>query len=323
MWVPPKSVQLNAELGLALRVFNEESRGLKRPGGTEIGVARAVQLSSGKPVTPRAAKRMSAYFSRHQKDKQAAGWGDEEKPSPGYVAWLLWGSDEGWAWANRLVAEMKRSKLKKNPYELDRLEEIADEGYGNFEDYFEESAAGELDPEVPYYGRNVIWDGIDGRMLRVYPRYARVMPENIFDPDKLAAVRDGITYADDRVVFTAPYGEATVIGPSEIKESIELADEYPDFVLTTGDIELDSWLEDPETYRDEDQQEFMQDLNKAMARGDGDLGKILVTMRDGNHRAFGAFLAGEPYIYSILYENQFQDLDPNDLRDSTIIESLE
>lgn len=107
-WVPPSAVQSNAEEGLALRAYNESARGLKRPGGTEIGVARAVQLSSGAPITPRAAKRMVAYFSRHQVDQQAQGWGDLERPSPGFVAWLLWGGDEGWAWARQLVAQMQQ-----------------------------------------------------------------------------------------------------------------------------------------------------------------------------------------------------------------------
>lgn len=76
-WISPKSVRDASAFGLALRVFNEEVRGPKRPGGTDIGVARAVQLSSGEPITPRAAKRMAAYFSRYQKDKSANGFGDE------------------------------------------------------------------------------------------------------------------------------------------------------------------------------------------------------------------------------------------------------
>lgn len=107
-YAPPKAVQRNAELGLALRIYNEEVRGLKRPGGTEIGVARAVQLVSGKPITPRAAKRMVSFFRRHETYKQTEGWGDPDEPTPSFVSWLLWGGDEGWAWTKSLVARMKK-----------------------------------------------------------------------------------------------------------------------------------------------------------------------------------------------------------------------
>lgn len=111
-WVPPQAVQANAEEGLALRAYAEEELGRSRPGGTDIGVARAVQLSRGKPVWPRTIKRMASYFARHEPDKRASRWGDFERPSPGFVAWLLWGGDEGRAWAQRLKGLMA---AKGNP----------------------------------------------------------------------------------------------------------------------------------------------------------------------------------------------------------------
>ena len=37
-------------------------------------------------------------MARHEVDKRGAHFGDEENPSPGYVAWLLWGGEEGKAW---------------------------------------------------------------------------------------------------------------------------------------------------------------------------------------------------------------------------------
>jgi hypothetical protein len=112
-FTPPKKVQLAAELGIGLRIYVEEVLGRKRrPGGTEIGVARALQLAWGRKLTPRGLRRMKSYFARHAVDKSAKGWGDEDNPSPGYVAWLLWGGDEGSRWATRMVAEMDR--FKKN-----------------------------------------------------------------------------------------------------------------------------------------------------------------------------------------------------------------
>jgi len=42
---------------------------------------------------------MVSFFARHEVDKRAKNFGNEENPSAGYVAWLLWGGDEGRAWA--------------------------------------------------------------------------------------------------------------------------------------------------------------------------------------------------------------------------------
>ena len=89
---PPQSAADNAAKGLALR---------KRfgRGGTEIGVARAEELVARTPLDPSVVKRMVSFFARHEVDKRAKNFGNEENPSAGYVAWLLWGGDEGRAWA--------------------------------------------------------------------------------------------------------------------------------------------------------------------------------------------------------------------------------
>ncbi len=210
-------------------------------------------------------------------------------------------------------------RLYKNPGDYELLDELADEGIGDFEEYYPQSAAGELEPSDPFYGRNVIWDGISGRTLRVYADYARAIDGNIFDPDKLSAVRDGIIHAPNRTVLTAPYGTVSVVTPQDIKESIEYADDYPDYVLTTGDSDLDDYLVDPDDFDEEEQAESEELLTEAVANGEGDLGKLVYTIRDGNHRAFGALLAGEPYIWMILEDNQFQDLDPSKYPDDQLI----
>ncbi|MGE7468918.1 hypothetical protein ACQKLX_05740 [Bosea sp. NPDC003192] len=48
-------------------------------------------------------KRMVSYSARHAVDKQAKGFGDSREPSAGYIAWLLWGGDEGCDWAKREI----------------------------------------------------------------------------------------------------------------------------------------------------------------------------------------------------------------------------
>jgi hypothetical protein len=97
---PPDSVRNNAKRGLELR----EKHGR---GGTEVGVARARDLSGGRSVSLETIRRMVSYFARHEVDKKGEGWG---KDSAGYIAWLLWGGDAGRSWANGINNESKKKE---------------------------------------------------------------------------------------------------------------------------------------------------------------------------------------------------------------------
>lgn len=93
--VPPQAVADNAARGLAYRAkFGR--------GGTEIGVARAEELRARRTLAPSTIRRMVSFFARHEVDKRAKNFGNDDNPSAGYVAWLLWGGDEGRAWALEL-----------------------------------------------------------------------------------------------------------------------------------------------------------------------------------------------------------------------------
>lgn len=98
-WVPPKEVQEAAARGLELR--REHGRG-----GTEVGVARARDLSNGRAVSLDTLRRMDSYFARHEVDKEGEGWADRSDPSAGYIAWLLWGGDAGRAWVRRVLSSL-------------------------------------------------------------------------------------------------------------------------------------------------------------------------------------------------------------------------
>lgn len=93
---PTEKMAANAKLGLRLR----EQFGR---GGTEVGVRRAQQLAERQMLNPADIKSMYSYFARHEVDKNVTRyrWGSLENPSPGFVAWLLWGGDEGKAWVGR------------------------------------------------------------------------------------------------------------------------------------------------------------------------------------------------------------------------------
>jgi hypothetical protein len=92
-FVPPQAVRSNAKRGLELR--KKHGRG-----GTEVGVARARDLSNGKALSLDTLKRMNSYFARHEVDKKGEGWGVD---SAGYIAWLLWGGDAGRSWAKSIT----------------------------------------------------------------------------------------------------------------------------------------------------------------------------------------------------------------------------
>ena len=100
-FTPPEGVRKEAEKGLAWR--REHGRG-----GTAVGIARARDLANGVKLSPSTVRRMKAYFDRHEIDKKGKGWnpGDEGFPSNGRIAWALWGSDAGWAYARKVVEQM-------------------------------------------------------------------------------------------------------------------------------------------------------------------------------------------------------------------------
>ena len=100
---PSAAIAETAEDGLALR----EQHGR---GGTEVGVRRAEQLMARAPLSDRDIKSMYSYFARHTIDKQGKGWADKDKPSAGYIAWLLWGGDAGKEWATREKAKLPKAR---------------------------------------------------------------------------------------------------------------------------------------------------------------------------------------------------------------------
>ena len=98
--MPPKGVAEQAAKGLELR----EAHGR---GGTDVGRRRARQLANRQPVSERDIKSMYSYFARHEVDKQGKNWGDRDKPSAGYIAWLLWGGEPGKRWIDGLHGRLE------------------------------------------------------------------------------------------------------------------------------------------------------------------------------------------------------------------------
>jgi hypothetical protein len=122
---PTGEMKAAAELGLKWR--DEYNRG-----GTEVGVARARDISNGRNLSIETITRMNSYFARHAVDKEASGWnqGEDGFPSAGRIAWELWGGDAGRDWAARMVERIERENLNSEiADELIKLGEDAPEGY--------------------------------------------------------------------------------------------------------------------------------------------------------------------------------------------------
>jgi hypothetical protein len=102
---PTDGMVREAERGLAWR--REFGRG-----GTEVGIARARDISNRSNLPLDTVKRMKAYFDRHEVDKQGKGWspGEDGYPSNGRIAWALWGGDPGWTWAKAIVEREQRDE---------------------------------------------------------------------------------------------------------------------------------------------------------------------------------------------------------------------
>lgn len=82
-------------------------------GGTRVGVTRANQIVNGTSLSLSTVKRMYSFFSRHEVDKKATGFssGEEGFPSPGRVAWDLWGGDPGFTWSKKIVQSLEKHQI--------------------------------------------------------------------------------------------------------------------------------------------------------------------------------------------------------------------
>jgi hypothetical protein len=106
----PQAARDNAQKALDWR----EEHGDEVQGGTQVGWTRANQLASGESISRETIGRMAA-FRRHEDnskidpDKEGKPWTDA-----GYVAWLLWGGDEGISWAERKLDQLEEGKQNQD-----------------------------------------------------------------------------------------------------------------------------------------------------------------------------------------------------------------
>jgi len=123
-FTPPKGAQDAARRALEVRAEKPESQ----RGMTPVGIARARDLQNGVELSPETVRRMLAYFTRHEIDKEGSTWGEQGR---GWQAWQGWGGDPGFAWARKVVGQMNAAdekKLTERAYALSEAEEVELDG---------------------------------------------------------------------------------------------------------------------------------------------------------------------------------------------------
>jgi len=108
--IAPKGVIKELRRGLAWHKEGESGDGLMPE-----TVSWAKRLAAGEPIDMDKAVKMRAWFDRHEVDKQGKGYnpGEEGYPSPGRVAWALWGGDAGEVWSNKLVKQLEAKDINE------------------------------------------------------------------------------------------------------------------------------------------------------------------------------------------------------------------
>jgi HK97 family phage prohead protease len=137
-----------------------------RKGGTRIGKIRARQIARGENLSEDTVKRMYSFFSRQEGVKDAEGFepGEDGYPSPGRVAWGLWGGDPGYSWSKNIVEQLKNRGFNMNLITRELNLQLRD-GYEMEEGY--EEKENDLytfvvsTPEVDRYGTIIVPSGID------------------------------------------------------------------------------------------------------------------------------------------------------------------
>lgn len=105
-FTPPQGARDSAKRALDAR----QEKPASERGMTPVGIARARDLMNGVKLSPDTARRMKAFFDRHEVDKKGETWDEQGK---GWQAWNGWGGDAGYAWARKVVGQMEARDKKE------------------------------------------------------------------------------------------------------------------------------------------------------------------------------------------------------------------
>ena len=99
MAIPPATIRNNARRGLRERRKWVESGA--EPPATDVGVARARDLTNGKDLSRNTLARMVSFLERHAKNFKPGQRDNKGRLTKGTVSYLLWGGKSALTWARR------------------------------------------------------------------------------------------------------------------------------------------------------------------------------------------------------------------------------
>lgn len=102
---PPSGVREAMRRGLK---WHEE--GYSGSGLRPQTVAEARSIANGESQSVDKLTRMRAWFARHQVDRAAKNR-EKDKPTPGEVAWELWGGDAGKSWSESVMSRVEKGSI--------------------------------------------------------------------------------------------------------------------------------------------------------------------------------------------------------------------
>ena len=182
---PSDGMVSEAKRGLAWR--EEFGRG-----GTEVGIARARDISNRKSLSKETINRMVSFFARHEVDKKAEGFRPGEKgyPSNGRIAWALWGGDAGKSWAKKKQGQLDKDRSSEQNAEnvLDSLSE--DEPMNDVETEITEDVVAEVAEEVT---EEITEESVDMRDLGIGVEHRSYQADASFINEKERRVQISIS----------------------------------------------------------------------------------------------------------------------------------
>jgi hypothetical protein len=185
-FTPPQGVRDAAIRALKKRSEQPPSK----RGMTAVGIARARDLSNGVTLSPDTIKRMVAYFTRHEVDKQGSTW---EEYGKGRQAWDGWGGDAGYTWAKKILAQMERADEKEKALSESTLQTS---NSADIKAFRERVKMGEV----------ALYPGSDIKVLSVGKVNSRINGKTIQDvtPAILAEIEISDVYVKDDALYVKP-----------------------------------------------------------------------------------------------------------------------
>lgn len=152
-------------------------------GGTEVGVARARDISNRASLSSDTVARMRSYFARHGslRSEQYDAEEPDGGPSAWRIAWDLWGGDPGRAWAERIGRQEDAKSMNDMQHKAVTLElKREPDADGQFEGYA--SVFGIVDQGMDVVERGAFAKTLgSGRRVKMLWQHDQSQPIGVWD----------------------------------------------------------------------------------------------------------------------------------------------